>query len=397
MIRPLICVAILASGLAPGARASEVTTVTYEQTWQSARDDEEAPYIFGTPRPYRTDASGRIYVLDTQLQELHRFGRDGDYEGRIIAAGEGPGELSGCYDFTLWPGDRLAVPRRGGSVTIFDLDGRYVESIVFGAEDEASFGWMSAADAFGDAVVVRGERYDPQAQADVNVLGIYSLDGSPRHELHATARIERDYNRPAVTIREADTFFAGSRYVLGGDGLVYVAPARDSFLVVAYDLDGLVVRRIEIDWPSRRRSAEEIEATKKKYVVAADPSVKLPDITYEIEETAPVIRQLLWVDGALWVEIEREAERENVLGRFVVIGDDDEVVEVREIVVPGLTSQDHAQILVDGRVVVAKNYRSAVRSRYAEANMNVGGKTTGGDDDDAVAEGVYLIVYAPTE
>ena len=397
MTRPLIGVVALAVFLACPAYAQEVTEVVYQQAWRSAPSDDQAPYVFGTPRPYRTDNSGRIYVLDTQLQELHRFGRDGDYQGLIIAAGQGPGELSRCSDFALWPGDRLAVPRPGGAVTVFDLDGRYVESIVFGADSPGTIGWMAAARAAGDAVVIRGERFDPEARREVMVLGIHSIDGSLRHELHTKARVPRNFDRPSLTIREVDTFFPGSRYVLGGDGLVYVAPEREAFVVVVHDLRGAVVRRIDVDWPTRRRSPEEIEATRKQYVIAAEPGVKIPDVTYEIEDTAPAIRRLLWVDGALWVEVDTDTEDEEILGRFVVIDRDGQISDVRDIMIPGLTSGDHAQILRDGRVVVAENYRSALRARYAGANMRVGGERPGEDEDAGGEEGVHLTVHEPIE
>jgi hypothetical protein len=397
-LRNVACIAIaVVVGTSSPVRAEEAVEHRYEQSWCSARDDEEAPYIFGTPSQVRTDEEAHLYVLDTQLQELHRFGPEGDYQGRIIGSGEGPGELARCYSFSIWPGERLAVPRAQGTVTVFDLDGIYVESIAFGSEDPIPLSRVASAHRHGEGVLIRGERFNPHAQSQELVLGIYSSGGELRHELHAKTRPQRNYNLPSLTIKEADSFFPGSRFVLGGDGLAYVAPRRDSFEIVTHDMEGRTVGRIEVDWPVHARTPEEIEATKGQYVIAGDRGVKLPDVTYEIEETAPMIQQLLWVDGSLWVEVASETESDDTVGRFVVVGDDGRIAEVRDVILPGTTSGDRVKILSDGRIVVAKNYRAAVRARYARYNTNirVGGERSDNDSTEAEDDGVYLIVYEP--
>lgn len=276
-------------------RAEEANVCEYQRTWHTARDDERAPYIFGTPACIRMDDTGRIYVLDTQLQELHRFGPEGEYHGRIIGSGEGPGDLARCYDFEIWPGDRLAVPRQRGAVTEFDFDGTFVESLVFGREDPVPLGRVLSAERHGDAFLIRGESFNPQAGSWESVLGTYSVAGNVLSELCTKTRPQRNYSVPTLTIREADAFFAGNRFVLGGNGLVYVAPLRDSFDIVSYDMRGRSVGRIDLDWPVYHRTPEEIEATKRQHGLVGTPGVKLPDIIYDIEATAPMIRLLLWV------------------------------------------------------------------------------------------------------
>lgn len=82
-----------------------------------------------------------------------------------------------------------------------------------------------------------------------------------------------------------------------------------------------------------------------------------------------------------------------MIGRFVLLSVDGHVLEVRDVVVPDRTSDDAVHILRDGRIVVAKNYRAALRARYAQSNTKFGDEPVEEEPDETGEDGVYLVVY----
>ena len=386
----MLCTAFVV-GICLFARAGEISEIEYGELWRTEAGDD-APYLFGTPGRVRADSLGRVYVLDTQLRELHSFEASGAYRGRLIGQGEGPGELSRCYDFDIWPGECLAIPQGREVVTVFDLDGIYIHSLVIGNSDPIPLSHVSVATRIADRILVRGTRFNEHAGAEEDVLGLYSADGILYRAIFAKLRIRQDYTRPIVHFRELDLFFKGSRFALGTDGLVYVASSRDEFLIEIFDLQGRRAGEISAEWPKHARSPGEIESTKQQHVVTASPGVKLPEITYEIESTAPTIRRLLWIEGALWVEVDAERASDELVGRFAIVDSSGSIKEVRDVLIPGVKRADRVEFLSDGRIVVAKNYASAARSRSAGANMKVGGSELSSLDR-GDEEGVFLIVF----
>jgi hypothetical protein len=281
-------------------------------------------------------------------------------------------------------------------VATFDLDGHYLGSTVFGTSDPRPPQSIRWAYRLGDGVLVRGERFDAERKVQEDYLAIYGSDGARRQELHARARPMRNYALPKVTIRERESFFAGARAVLGGDGRIYVAPDRDAFHIEVFDLQGALVGTIAMEWPAHERGPKEIEATKREYGIHASPGVRLPELVYEIEPTAPIIRQILWVEGSLWVEVQSRIDDPEHVGRYAILDGDGALVELRDVVVPGVTAGDRTEILSDSRIVVTKHHRAAMRARFAGANMKVGeGREEDAPEATEEEEGVYLVVFTP--
>lgn len=73
--------------------------------------DGDPNYQFGAIVSLDVDASGRIYVLDQQAQNVRVYDADGTYLRTIGRPGSGPGELSlGAGAVLVGPGDTIFVP-----------------------------------------------------------------------------------------------------------------------------------------------------------------------------------------------------------------------------------------------------------------------------------------------
>lgn len=82
------------------------------------------PALFGQIKGIEVDDEGRIYVLESQAQEIRVFGADGAHLFTFGRKGEGPGELLGAHGIARAPDGRIWVPdHTNGRYTVFEGDG----------------------------------------------------------------------------------------------------------------------------------------------------------------------------------------------------------------------------------------------------------------------------------
>lgn len=111
---------------------------------------DEGPEMFGAVTSVAVDASGRIYVLDGQAQEIRVFDRDGAYVRTIGRKGGGPGEFKSAVAVLMRPGgtDFWVVDYGNARYTRFDTAGRQLETMrrPFAY---TSYPWRGALDTAG--------------------------------------------------------------------------------------------------------------------------------------------------------------------------------------------------------------------------------------------------------
>ncbi len=100
---------------------------------------EEGPELFGEVRDLAVDPLGRIYVLESQSNEIRVFDADGGHVRTFGREGQGPGELNGPSALD-WDGDgRLwVVDPRNARFSVFDTAGEYLED-----RTKKTSGWVS--------------------------------------------------------------------------------------------------------------------------------------------------------------------------------------------------------------------------------------------------------------
>ena len=87
----------------------------------------EGPDLFGAVFSFDVDASGRIFVLDHQAQEVRIFDSGGNFVRTVGGKGEGPDEFTqaGSVDLSL-NGEIWVMGMSQGRVSVFDTTGIYL-------------------------------------------------------------------------------------------------------------------------------------------------------------------------------------------------------------------------------------------------------------------------------
>lgn len=91
--------------------------------------DRAGPDLFGQVRSLAVDGADRIYVLESQAQEVRVFGPEGEHVRTFGRPGAGPGELSEPAMAEFGPGGELWVTDPDNNrVSVFDTTGSFVRS-----------------------------------------------------------------------------------------------------------------------------------------------------------------------------------------------------------------------------------------------------------------------------
>lgn len=366
------------------------------EQWRTV-DDESAPYLFGVVSQAATDSKGRVYLLDRQLQELHRFTADGAYDRIICRSGGGPGELSMTFWFTITPEDRIALPRSFPPGVVFvDTDGTYLDSISYeDADGQPAFNIAIGELAVSSTgMLVEGQNVDfsKPGGEETRILAHFTPDGRLQTEIvrHVQSRI--DFEAARQTIDERARWFAGSRRALAPDGRIFVALDRDAYAITVLNPDGSVSQVIERDVSARRRSAEEIQEAEKNYGFSRSDGRPMPEFEFVIAETAPPIGTLRIQGDVLWVRLDAPDLPDDCQGRYAVHALDGTYLETREIYIPYDRDTDFVRPLADGRFVVLENYTSASRAASGGASIKRGNEVVEEAEDDEFAP-MNVIVY----
>ena len=108
---------------------TEATRPVFEEELRLGSMMGEGPEAFGQVRDLLLDEQGRIYVLESQAQEIRVFGPDGGWLHTIGRQGEGPGELKNAAAMGWGPDGILRVVDYGnGRISDFRPDGTFLTS-----------------------------------------------------------------------------------------------------------------------------------------------------------------------------------------------------------------------------------------------------------------------------
>ena len=90
----------------------------------------EGPALFGAIYSFDVDAWGRIFVLDSQAEEVRIFDSGGTFVRTVGRRGEGPGEFTQAGSVDLSRNGEIWVMGMGqGRISIFDTTGTYLRGI----------------------------------------------------------------------------------------------------------------------------------------------------------------------------------------------------------------------------------------------------------------------------
>lgn len=338
----------------PAVPPGGVQRVEATELFRIGGEDDEV--FFGSIGAIRTDPDGDLYVLDTQLSEVHVYSPTGEHLRTIGGEGDGPGELRA-------PGD-MFLDASGTVCVLQGFPGRIVKIAPDGTPvGEAShtvdgtpgrFNVLIAGRRLGDDYLLAGIRmkFSGPGQAD-NIQFLDRCDPTGQRLVNYTEKTV-SVNYAELVIDEGASDFPWMRLAAGADGRVFAAVPRNEYAITVYGPDGAGERVIRREYESLVRDEEQLE-TARRIQKAIGANYPTPVQEIRIEETEPDIGGLYPMsDGSLWV-ITSRGGREAPEGCWIVLDVfDAEGGFEKQVALTGShdADRDALTLLPDGRALV---------------------------------------------
>ncbi len=295
--------------------AGPLQTLRLEEQWSVGGGEDEG-VVLGVIRQAVTDADGNLYLLDTQLMQVHVFSAAGAYLRSICREGEGPGEVSRAADLLWMPDGTLGVLQGfPGKFVKLDRDGTPKGELTGGGQDpgEGGFRGINSALFRAGQFVVSGETMSSNGQgfSRQKYLSLWNADGSEKRRL--LEKQAPGFSGQPRFIEKEEFFADAGRWDIGPDGRIYAAPYHTAYTVLVYDPAGQLAFVIDRAFTSWKRTAAEKEEVGGFRVVADGHELK---VERQVEDLDPCIRGLRATqNGELWV-LSSRGVREQPAGTF---------------------------------------------------------------------------------
>ncbi len=373
---------VVANGAVP---ADGVYTMQMEELWRAGGADDEVN-LFGAISQVLGDAEGNIYLLDSQLSQVHVMGPDGTPLRSLSREGDGPGEIRRPNDMFFLPDGSLGLLQIfPGRIVKVDLAGDPAGNFPFDSGNPAGGGFAVLVRGMcrDDHLVLTGIRQTFAAgQLTQNrFLAAFDMDGN-QGAVYDQSESLMDFANP--TLDEVSTDFSWGRFDIGPGGLVALAPARDAYSIQVRDREGAVLMTVTRDYEHRVRNETDLARTRAFFEAQGRNYPVPPKIT--IDSNDPDIFSLRYRDdGELWVlpSQGRQDQPEGILVTYDVFDTKGRFVNQAAVSCPGDGTEDQLFPVGNDVWVLVRNLTSAALSA-------AGG---GGDEDGEEAEPMEVVCY----
>lgn len=373
----------------PAAPSGGIQRVEPVELFRIGGEDDEV--FFGNVSSVRTDGAGDLYVLDSQLSEVHVYSPAGEHLRTLGGEGDGPGEMRNPSDMFLDDAGHVCVLQGfPGKVVQVAADGTPVGSVSHSLDGTpGQFNALISGQNYPGGMLLCGIRmvFGGGGQSD-NIYFLDRCDETGKRVVNFYEKTTRiDFTH--LVMDEGASDFPLFRSAVLPDGSVAVAIPRNGYEITVFEPDGAVRRVIRRDYEPLQRTAEDKERQRRvQQAIGANFPAPLQGI--EIEETEPDIGRLFPMnDGTLWVTTSR-GEREAPEGCWTVLDVFDAGGQfVRQVALAGShdASRDSLLLLPDGRAVVIVG--------SLDAWLNQMGAVPG--EDEAEADPLEIICYRISE
>lgn len=346
-----------------------VQTMVLEELWRAGTDEDGV--FFGRVPRVDTDRQGNVYILDSQLCQVHVYSPNGDLLRTAFREGDGPGEARDARDMLLMPDGGIGLVLVDlGIVKFVDGRGDPAGSFRLGGTDGGNYALVSGSGVDG-GVVLAGRRSSPGETRSIRLRRLFlqrcDLNGN-QTAVYAQSNTVYDLNDLNYVERDELPPFHWA-YDVGSDGRVFAAGNRDEYEVTVYDPDGTPELVISREYPPFVRTDEDRE----RFTHMIETSMEgLPfETKVESEDTYPAISILqrglqVTPDGLLWVLSGRgmKPETPGIMAVYDVF--DRDGVFVRQISLAAPHDAARVGIVVAGgnRVIVVEGYMESVASWF---------------------------------
>ena len=235
--------------------------VHLEEMWRiGGVDDEEN--LLGVINQALVDDQGQVYLLDIQLVEVQVFDSEGIYLHSLGKRGDGPGEVRNAFATLFLPDGTLGLVQGfPGRIVKVDLAGVPAGEMRPGGDDPSAGGFFAlrSAATMGQHLVVSGMKMTrgDNTRTATHFIAAHSLDGTETTRFLEKVTV-RDFGRAEIS-ETAEYFPHQGNWALGGDGRVYVAPARNDYRIDIYGPSGALERAFTHKYDSWKRSSADVE------------------------------------------------------------------------------------------------------------------------------------------
>ena len=233
-------------------------TASLEELWRLGGDTDSDEEFFGVISQIATDASGNVYLLDQQLNEVKVFAADGSYVTTVGREGEGPGEFRNPADLTLLSNGNVAILQRmPGKIVLLTPAGEPAGELPTPPGADGGFMRFDQVRSVGDGVVLSATemvRTDTGADITQRIL-CASLGG----DVQATYIESHDTRNFANRVFDEKSSSFRRIWDVTDDGRVYFAPEFDDYEIRVWRPDGTLDRVIQREYEPRTRSDEEMK------------------------------------------------------------------------------------------------------------------------------------------
>lgn len=200
----------------------------------------EGPETLGRVGGILADEEGRIYVLETQAQEIRVFDAGGLFLHTIGNEGEGPGELKQAAAMGWGPEGELKVVDMGNArISVFSRDGEFLTSQPQPGGFQM-FPWPGAFESDGGIItpiprIVDGEfepalvRYDPRAQP---------VDTFPMPRFRGKENVFELASERGGGIQASVPYAPGLTWDLDPAGYFWIAPNTEEYRIYKVSFAG---------------------------------------------------------------------------------------------------------------------------------------------------------------
>lgn len=274
-----------------------------QELWRiGGYDDDE---IFGViVSVIQDEATGDLYMLDSQLNEIKVYSKDGEWLRNIGREGEGPGEWRFAFSHFFTPDGNIGILQAfPPKIVMITKDGDPAGNYPLPEHTGEGFQIIISAAPAGENMAIV-QMNNQQVDGGVKMKELLTLcpKGGAEATVVQTKENSINFGNPVLNEKEMSNIRNG-RWAAFQDGRTAAASNNfDEYKINIYAADGSLDHEIHVDYPIHDRSDEEKDFMLNLFERATAQNMPFPNKKFEISEThGPVAGMQSRSDGSLWV------------------------------------------------------------------------------------------------
>jgi hypothetical protein len=289
--------------------------IVLEPLWRLGDDDEDL--LLGVVSELLEDDAGNVYLLDSQLSEVHVIDPRGRYLHSLGRAGEGPGEFRNGSAMFWAHGNQIGVIQAWpGRVVLLRLDGSPGDTFAMPFRQDGGMQIASRGAGQAGRVVLSGSTWTGAGsqqgqQQQISYLKAFDRDGRELASFHEAAQEVRFGGWEFQEHQFADF---QRRWTAAADGRVAAALDFADYRIHVWNADGSLDRIIERpDFAPVRRTGDERDLMQGMFERLTRWN---PRSTFKVSDVHQTVARLMFRDdSSLWVQTSNDQWR-TPAGRF---------------------------------------------------------------------------------